>query len=111
MEKSKNYDKIYNKFYMFFTRVANALSLIIIFISIAQLCNGQQYGYKSLNNIDSKITTEKFKSTIKKRVNFSRSINYIILIFNFIIYFYYNIRISPIKHCRYINLLNKNIII
>ena len=61
MEKSKSCGESYNKFYMFFTRVANGLSLIIIFISIAQLCNGQQYGYRSLNNIDSKITTEKFK--------------------------------------------------
>ena len=100
MEKSKSCGESYNKFYMFFTRVANGLSLIIIFISIAQLCNGQQYGYKSLNNIDSKITTEKFKTTIKKRINFSRSINYVNLIFNCIIYFYYNIRISPIKHCK-----------
>ena len=79
-------------------RILSALALIIVFISIAQLCNKEQYGYKSLNDIDSKISTENFRTIIKKRIKFSKNVNYINLIFNCIIYFYYNIRINPEKH-------------
>ena len=96
---------------MSYFRVLNALTLIIVFISIAQLCNKEQYGYESLNDIDSKISTENFRTTIKKRIKFSRDVNYINLIFNCIIYFYNNIRINPEKHISLSVFLSFNITI
>ena len=79
-------------------RLLNALTLIIICISIAQLCNDNEYGYKSLNSIALETTSRYCRFSMKDNILYSKSINYINLIFNFVIYFYYNIRINPEKH-------------
>ena len=83
---------------MFLLRLLNVLTLIIICISIAQLCNDNEYGYKSLNSIEPEKTSSEFSNFIKDRIQFSKDTNYINLVFNFVIYFYYNIRINPEKH-------------
>ena len=85
-------------FSMFIFRLVETLTLIIIFISIAQLCNKNEYGYKSLKNIDLEKTSKEFKNLIRDRIKFSRDTNYVNLIFSSIIYLYYNIRINPGKH-------------
>ena len=85
-------------FSMFIFRLVETLTLIIIFISIAQLCNKNEYGYKSLKRIDSEKTSNEFKNLIRDRIKFSRKTNYVNLIFSSIIYLYYNIRINPGKH-------------
>lgn len=85
-------------FSMFIFRLVETLTLIIIFISIAQLCNKNEYGYKSLKSIDSEKTSNEFKNLIRDRIKFSRKTNYVNLIFSSIIYLYYNIRINPGKH-------------
>ena len=85
-------------FSMVIFRFVETLSLIIIFISIAQLCNKNEYGYKSLKRIDSEKTSNEFKNLIRFRIKFSKNTNYVNLIFSSIIYLYYNIRINPGKH-------------
>ena len=85
-------------FSMVIFRLVETLTLIIIFISIAQLCNKNEYGYKSLKRIDSEKTSNEFKNLIRDRIKFSRKTNYVNLIFSSIIYLYYNIRINPGKH-------------
>ena len=86
---------------MGFLRIVITMSLIIIFISIAQLSNKEEYGYKSLNNIDPNITTIEFRNLINKRIKLSKSINIINIVFNMIIYFYFNIRLNPVKHLKF----------
>ena len=83
---------------MFLLHLLNVLTLIIICILIAQLCNDNEYGYKSLNSFDPEMTSRKFKYLINDNIYINRRNNYINLIFNFVIYFYYNIRINPEKH-------------
>lgn len=85
---------------MGFLRIVIPISLIIVFISIAQLCNKEEYGYKSLHDIDPNITTNEFRKLINQRIKFSKSINLINIIFNIIIYFYFNIRLNPEKHLK-----------
>ena len=75
-------------FSMSLLRLLNVLTLIIICILIAQLCNDNEYGYKSLNSIDSEKTMSKFRSLIEDRIQFSKDINYINLVFNFVIFFF-----------------------
>ena len=89
------------KICMGYLRIVITMSLIIIFISIAQLCNKEEYGYKSLHSIDPNITTIQFRKLINKRIKLSKSINIINIIFNMIIYFYFNIRINPVKHLKF----------
>ena len=86
---------------MGFLRIVITMSLIIIFISIAQLSNKEEYGYKSLHSIDPNITTIEFRKLINKRIKLSKSINIINIVFNMIIYFYFNIRINPEKHLKF----------
>ena len=89
------------KICMVYLRIVITMSLIIIFISIAQLCNKEEYGYKYLHSIDPNITTIQFRKLINKRIKLSKSINIINIVFNMIIYFYFNIRITPVKHLKF----------
>ena len=86
---------------MGFLRIVITMSLIIIFISIAQLSNKEEYGYKSLQSIDPNITTIEFRNLINKRIKLSKSINIINIVFNMIIYFYFNIFLNPVKHLKF----------
>ena len=86
------------RFSMATFRLVEALTLIITFISIAQLCNKNDYGYKSLKNLGSKCSGTGLNRLIRDRIIFSRDTNYVNLIFSIIIYLYYNIRINPGKH-------------
>ena len=70
-------------FCMGYLRIVITMSLIIIFISIAQLSNKEEYGYKSLQSIDPNITTIEFRNLINKRIKLSKSINIINIWFRF----------------------------
>lgn len=83
---------------MFTYRIIQIFSLIIIFLSIIQLCREDQYGYKSLNDIDEFITQEIFKDKIKERIEFAKAKTITNLILNLIIYIYFSLMINPEKY-------------
>lgn len=81
-----------------FYRIIMIFSLIIIFISIAQLSNENDFGYKNLEIISRNTTSDLFKKDLNKRISFSKGKTIVNLLFNILSYFYLSMRLNPNKH-------------